>query len=86
MVAPERAFRFQTGETAASLPELVAVLRHAPPDTVWFHREHFAAWLREVVRDEALARRFEFYARHPPQPEMLRDILADVVATRVSGR
>lgn len=77
------AFRFSNGATARSLVELEGVLRAAPPGVVWFHREHFVPWVRDVLGDEPLARRFEHYAAAHAAPDALKDVLADLVETRV---
>ena len=79
----EKAFRFTSGASARNLADLADALRSAPAGTVWFHREHFVPWVRDLVGDEPLARRMEHYAREGGDPDVLRDTLADLVATRV---
>lgn len=81
--SPEAAFRFETGATAASLAEFHARLAEVPAGTVAYHRSHFAPWVREVLRDEPLARRLEAYAESGAEPGTLRDILRDLVERRL---
>ena len=81
--AEEQAFVFQSGERARSLVELADALGRAPASVVSFHRDHFAAWLTNVVGDEPLARRFTYYARAAPEPDVLRETLRDLVAARL---
>jgi hypothetical protein len=82
-VAEERAFRFSNGASARSLAELADALRAVPEGVVWFHREHLVPWVRDVVGDEPLARRMDFYAREGGEPDTFRDLLADLLGTRV---
>jgi len=79
-------FRFQHGAVARSLEEFRAVVAQAPAEAVWYHREHFAPWLREVVRDLPLARRLESYAAAPPAPDVYREVVLDLVARRLEER
>lgn len=82
--APDHlAFRFQSGEVARSLAEFGTHLRGAPATSVWFHREHFVPWLREVLGDDPLARRVEAYASDARDAEVLRELLVDLVDARV---
>lgn len=76
-------FRFQHGPVARSLGEFRDILEAAPVQAVWYHREHYAAWLREVVRDLPLARRFEAYASTPPAPDVYRDLALSLVTRRL---
>jgi hypothetical protein len=82
-VPEERAFRFSNGASARSLAELAGVLRGVPAGVAWFHREHLVPWVRDVVGDEPLARRLDFYAREGGEPDAFHDLLADLLATRV---
>ena len=84
-VSDERAFRFSHGGVARSLEELERALREAPAGPVWFHREHLVPWVRDVLGDEPLARRYEHYAQAHMDADVLRDALADLAATRLSG-
>ena len=77
-------FRFRSGESARSLEEFEAALRRAPADALMFHREHFVPWLRDVVRDDPLARRVESYAQEARDGELLREILVDLVGRRLA--
>lgn len=79
----EQAFRFRSGASARSLAELEERLREAPPDVVAYHRQHFAPWLREVVGDEPLSRRFEALAEEGAAPDVLRDALCGLVRARL---
>lgn len=82
--APEaQAFRFQSGGSARSLEELHARLAEAPAGVVWYHREHFPSWLRDVVGDDPLARRFAAYAAQAPHAESLRETLVGLVRFRL---
>jgi hypothetical protein len=83
--APEaQAFVLQDGQRARSLAQLVDALSRAAPGVAWYHREHFVPWLRDVVGDEPLARRFEFYARAGGDPEILRDTLVALGRARLA--
>lgn len=83
--APEAlAFRFQDGTSARSLAEFAQRLQAATPSTVWYHRDHFAPWLSDVVLDEPLARRVAYFAESAPDPEVFREIVLDLVAKRLS--
>lgn len=82
-VDEDRAFRLTSGGAARSLADLAGELRRAPSGAVWFHREHFVPWVRDVVGDEPLARRMDAYARSGADPDVLRDVLADLVSVRV---
>lgn len=82
-VEDARAFRFSNGRVARSLAELAAALHEVPAGTAYYHREHLVPWLRDVMGDEPLARRFEHYAREGGEPDAFRDLLADLAANRV---
>lgn len=82
-VPEERAFFFQHGARAQSLAEFADALEAAVPEVVWFHRDHFAPWLREVVQDVPLARRFETYAAAGGDPGVYRETVARLVRRRV---
>lgn len=82
-VREELAFRFRHGPAARSLPEFHALLATAPPEAVHFHREHFAPWLRDVLGEAPLARRFEQYAEAGAEPGVLRETLVALVARRL---
>lgn len=82
--APEEAaFRFSDGSRAASLEEFHARLQSAPADLVAHHRDHYEAWVRDIIRDEPLALRIGAYAEARPEPTTLRDILLDLVGRRL---
>lgn len=83
-VAPELGFRFQHGPLARDLAEFRDVLSTAPSSVVFYHREHFAPWLRDVLREVALARRFEGYHSTPPAPDVYREIALELVARRLA--
>lgn len=78
-----QAFVFEDGRRAKSLEQLVDVLAHAQGNLAWHHREHFPAWLRDVVGDEPLARRFEHYARMGGDADVLRQTLVGLGRLRV---
>jgi hypothetical protein len=83
--APEaQAFRFQSGTFARSLAELEERLASEGPFVVWYHRDHFPPWLRDVGGDAPLARRFAQFAAESPEPEALRAILSGLVRTRLA--
>lgn len=82
-VAPELAFRFQHGPEARSLAQMRDVLLGAPASVAWYHRGHYAAWVREVLRDDPLARRFEGYAEHAPDADVYREIVLELVERRL---
>lgn len=79
----ENAFRFNDGSSARSLEEFHARLGALSLDLVGYHRDHFEAWVREVIRDEPLALRIGDYARARPEPATFRDIVADLVSGRL---
>lgn len=81
----ERVFRFANGATAASLREFHERLAEVSVETVGYHREHYAAWVRDVLGDEPLALRIETYAQTKPAPATLRDILRDLVGSRLDA-
>lgn len=81
-VPAERGFRFQHGPVALNLREFRTALAQAPASVAFYHREHYAPWLREVVGDLPLARRIEAYVADPPAPEVYRELLVDLVARR----
>lgn len=81
-VPEERGFRFQHGALARSLPEFRDVLANAPAGVVSYHRGHFAAWVRDVLRDEPLARRLEHYATEAPDADVYRETVLELVARR----
>lgn len=80
---PELAFRFANGAVAASLAEFHARLGDLPADVVHHHREHYAAWVRDILRDEPLALRLEAYGSSGADAEALRDVLNDLVGKRL---
>lgn len=83
--APEaQAFRFQSGSMARSLVELEARLSSEAAGVVWYHRDHFPPWLRDVVGDAPLSRRFAQFASELPEPEALRSILVGLARTRLA--
>ncbi|GEM_PF-4565881 len=82
--APDaEAFRFSDGQTASSLAGLVEALSRATPTVVGYHREHFVPWLRDVVGDEPLARRFAYYAQAGGEPDVLRETLVALGRARL---
>lgn len=83
IVPEERGFRFQHGPVARSLLQFRAIVAEAPPHVVFYHREHYAAWLRDILHELPLARRLEAYAQTPPAPDVYREIVLDLVARRV---
>jgi len=83
-VAEDLAFRLHSGGVARSLEELEARLAEAPAAVAWYHRGHFAPWVRDVVGDEGLARRLEGFA-HTPDPEAYRDAVLGVLRTRLAA-
>lgn len=86
LVPEERGFRFQHGPVARSLEEFRAHLADAPAQAVFYHREHFAPWLREVLHELPLARRLEAYVAAPPAPDVYKEIVVDLVAKRLKER
>jgi hypothetical protein len=83
--APETAaFVMQDGQRVHSLAQLVETLQRASPGVAWYHRDHFVPWLREVLRDEPLARRFEHFARMGGDPEVLRETLLALARARLA--
>lgn len=85
LVSEALAFRFQHGVLVRSLREFLDALRVAPVEVVWYHRGHYPAWVRDVLREEPLARRLEAYAESGPAPDVYRDIIADLVANRYAA-
>lgn len=83
-VKEEVAFRLQSGAVARSLEELALRLGEAPASVAWYHREHFASWVRDVVGDASLARRLEDLAA-TPDADAYRDALLGVLGTRISA-
>lgn len=75
-------FRFRHGPVAHDLAEFEALLREAPAEVVTFHRPHFAGWLRGILGDEPLARRFEAYDAAGAEGDALRDVLVALVRLR----
>jgi len=80
----DQAFRFQSGATARSLEEFAARVASEPDSVVWYHRSHFAPWVRDVVGDVPLSRRFEYYAQQAPAPDVFREIVATLSHQRLS--
>lgn len=78
------AFRFRHGAVARSLREFRDVLARAPGDVVWYHRGHYAAWLRDVLREAGLARRFEAFAESGGDPDVYRETVTSLVERRLS--
>lgn len=81
---PEQAFRLQNGATARSLEELEARLREAPAGVAWFHREHFGPWVRDILRDDGLARRLDAFAS-TPDGDAYQDIVLGLLRARLSA-
>jgi len=79
---PAQAFRLRSGEEARSLVQLASALSRASPGDVEFHKAHFPAWLRGVLGDEPLARRFEHYAAAGGDADVLRATLAALARRR----
>ena len=77
------AFRFVDGSMARSLAQLVTALQHASVETAWYHREHLAPWLREVLHDEPLARRVEHFARAGLAPDVFRETVLALARSRL---
>lgn len=84
LVPEERGFRFQHGPVARNLTQFRAIVAEAPPQAVFYHREHFAAWLRDVLHELPLARRLEGYVATPPAPDVYREIVLDLLARRLT--
>lgn len=82
-VPEERGFRFQHGALAQSLPEFRATIEHAPEGVVWYHRAHFAPWLRDILHELPLARRLEALAAAPPAPDVYRELVLDLTRKRL---
>lgn len=80
----QHAFRFQSGETSRSLSDFHAHLASVPASVLWYHRSHFAPWLRHVLGDDPLARRVASFADEARDAEMLRELLRDLVAARLA--
>ena len=76
-----------TGITATSLDEFAAKLQIIPADSVAFHfqRGDFQKWFRNILRDEALAKRFDQLKPWSSQPpENLRKKLYITVQRRLT--
>ena len=84
VASEERAFRLQSGGAARSVEELAKRLEEAPAAVAWYHREHFASWVRDVLQDAPLARRLEAFAG-TPDAEAYRDVVLGVLRTRLRG-
>src|SRR5687767_8705534 len=78
-------FRFRHGPVAHDLAEFERILAKAPADVVTFHRPHYAGWLRDVLGDEPLARRFEAYDAGGAEGDALRDVLCALVRRRLDA-
>jgi hypothetical protein len=76
-------FRFRHGPVAHDLREFHDILALAPAEVVTYHRPHFGAWLRGVLGDEPLARRFEAYDQAGAEGDALRDVLVALVELRL---
>ncbi|HUR69298.1 MAG TPA: hypothetical protein VM370_08625 [Candidatus Thermoplasmatota archaeon] len=85
-VAEPLAFRFQHGPLARSLAEFGAIVAQAPVDVVWYHRAHIVPWLRDVLREVALARRLDALAESGPAPDVYREIVVELVRRRIAGQ
>lgn len=83
-VPEERGFRFRHGPVARDLAQFCAILAAAPADVAFYHREHFAPWLRDVLHELPLARRLEAYAQAPPAPDVYREIVLDLASRRAA--
>lgn len=79
----EQAFFFRSGRSAASLADFARVLREESAATVHYHREHFAPWLRGVLGDDPLARRFESFVE-VPDDATYRDLAASLAEARLA--
>lgn len=82
-VPEDRGFRFQHGPLACSLSEFATALAQAPTGIVYYHREHYVPWVRDVLGDSPLARRLEAYAMAPPAPDVYRETILELVRTRL---
>lgn len=80
----EAAFALQDGQRARDLEQLVDALARASPSVVWYHREHFVPWLRDVVGDAPLAARFAHYAAAGGDAEILRETLVGLGRARLA--
>lgn len=63
--AVEHAFRFADGGHARDLGELRRRLQGASPHLVEHHREHYHAWVNDILGDPALARKIQRIANQP---------------------
>lgn len=81
-VTDARAFRLHSGGLARSLDELEARLAESPAHVAWYHREHFAPWVRDVLGDAPFARRLEAFAA-TPDADAYRDIVLGLLRTRL---
>lgn len=80
---PAVAFRFQDGRTARSLRELAEAIDASPLPVVDVHRTHFHHWIRDVVRDEPLAREVERLGAGALRGEAVRAALVRTVRDRI---
>lgn len=80
----ELGFRFQHGPLARSLSEFASAIAQAPTSVVYYHREHYVPWMRDVLHETKLARRLEGYAAAPPAPDVYREILVDLLRARLA--
>lgn len=83
LVPQEQGFRFQHGPVARSLAQFRAIVAEAPPETVFYHREHFVPWVRDILHELPLARRLEGYVANAPAPDVYREIVLDLVSRRL---
>lgn len=82
-VPDEQGFRFQHGPVARSHREFATALAQAPTSVVFYHREHYVPWVRDVLQDAPLARRLDAYLSSPPAPDVYRDFVVELVRKRV---
>lgn len=80
----DRAFRFRDGRTARELPSFRDLLKSTDVASVEFHRNHFHLWLREVLREDRLAKEAESLGGDPRiSAETLRHDLLNATENRI---
>ena len=80
----DQAFRFRDGRVARDLPSFRDVLRGEDVATVEFHRNHFQMWLRDVLREDRLAKEAESLGADPRiSAETFRHDLLNATENRI---
>jgi hypothetical protein len=74
-----------TGETATSLCNFLRDMESVDVQSIKFHfeREDFQKWIRNIIKDEALASRIDKLGKKLPE-ETLQQHLAEVLQKRIS--